>query len=323
MNNYFQDVWAAVLIVLSIIMACLMGGLLWEYRYFCSQAQELQVIKQHYYFCVDELQKKIGHEKKLDFVDGEQREMQDVDIEGLIVIDEDSSDESDDDIARDEEYVRAGEHAPVINRQPGYLKESMIDYLKAEELDSLITAIDMDQWVDYTEQTAVIPKQKGTLQKVVKQVTGKQKISSGRQIKKEIGLVWPINKGMFWLSSLFGPRKRINGTWGFHHGIDMAAAKGTAVKAARQGAVVEAGFQKGYGNTVLIVHDDGFLKTRYAHLHAIRVRKGQIVKQGELIGTVGDTGFVRRTSKDGSHLHFEVYERDLRINPLHCLTRIT
>jgi murein DD-endopeptidase MepM/ murein hydrolase activator NlpD len=50
---------------------------------------------------------------------------------------------------------------------------------------------------------------------------------------------------------------------------------------------------------------------------------GQKIKQGIIVGTVGETGFVRKKGKDGSHLHFEVYERGKRINPLHCLPRTT
>jgi murein DD-endopeptidase MepM/ murein hydrolase activator NlpD len=122
------------------------------------------------------------------------------------------------------------------------------------------------------------------------------------------------------LSSLFGPRKRIDGTWGFHHGVDMAAVKGTIVKAARAGTVTEACFQTGYGNTVVVQHTEK-IKTRYAHLHAIRVSAGQKVKQGAVVGTVGETGFIRKKGKDGSHLHFEVYEKGKRVNPMHCLPR--
>lgn len=146
------------------------------------------------------------------------------------------------------------------------------------------------------------------------------KISAVRRPIKNFGLEWPIDKDKFWLSSLFGARKRINGTWGFHHGIDMAAIKGTSVKAARSGVVVEACFQTGYGNTVVIAHNTT-VKTRYAHLHAIRARVGQRVTQGTVVGTVGETGFIRKKGKDGSHLHFEVYEHGKRINPMHCLPR--
>ncbi len=224
----------------------------------------------------------------------------------------------------DDDYV--DDSFVVINRQPEYLKQSTFDYMQAQELNSLMTAIDVDRWSDYTESSSrpVIsaPTKKPTAQnkRVTKPVTKpKQHITVQRSFK-DCGFILPIDAGKFWLSSLFGPRKRVDGTWGFHHGIDMAAVKGTPVKVARAGTVVEAGFQTGYGNTVVVQHSDA-LKTRYAHLHTIRVYMGQKIKQGIIVGTVGETGFIRKKGKDGSHLHFEVYEKGKRVNPMHCLPR--
>jgi murein DD-endopeptidase MepM/ murein hydrolase activator NlpD len=221
----------------------------------------------------------------------------------------------------DDEY--ADDSFVVINRQPDYLKQSTLDYMEAQDLNSLMTAIDIDRWSDYTESPVIsLPTKKTTLQKkrVVKPaVKPKTHVTMQRPIK-DCGFMWPIDADKFWLSSLFGPRKRHDGSWGFHHGIDMAAVKGTIVKAARAGTVVEASFQTGYGNTVVVQHSDA-LKTRYAHLHTIRVCMGQKIKQGSIVGTVGETGFIRKKGKDGSHLHFEVYEKGKRVNPMHCLPK--
>jgi murein DD-endopeptidase MepM/ murein hydrolase activator NlpD len=253
---------------------------------------------------------------------GEEEESE-IEIKEILAAENSDAPDNDDDYV-DEPFV-------VINRQPEYLKQSTLDYMQAEELNSLMTAIDIDRWSDYTEAPFVpvsknklaTPIKKSTVQnKRVSKPASKPKthITMQRSIK-ECGFIWPIDADKFWLSSLFGPRKRVDGTWGFHHGIDMAAVKGTLVKAARAGTVVEAGFQTGYGNTVVVQHSDA-LKTRYAHLHTIRVYNGQRIKQGIIVGTVGETGFIRKKGKDGSHLHFEVYERGKRINPLHCLPRI-
>src|ERR1051325_11399402 len=84
----------------------------------------------------------------------------------------------------------------------------------------------------------------------------------------DITFAWPIDRSQFWLSSPYGPRRNPNRTRGFHWGIDMAAIKGTTVSAVASGTVVEAGFNKGYGNTIVIKHNDKY-RTRYAHLHRI------------------------------------------------------
>ena len=86
-----------------------------------------------------------------------------------------------------------------------------------------------------------------------------------------------------------------------HKGCDFQAPAGTPVFAARAGIVKEAGWQRGYGNTVEILHQDGYI-TRYAHLSAINVKKGDNVSQGKSkIGEVGKSGLAT-----GYHLHFEL-----------------
>jgi len=129
---------------------------------------------------------------------------------------------------------------------------------------------------------------------------------------------WPIDLSKFWLSSLYGPRKLANGELSFHYAIDMASLKGTPVKAAASGKITLAHTISGYGNCVMIEHNDRY-KSRYAHLDSISVKVGQAVSHGDYIGTVGDTGFVRKSGKDASHLHFEIYQDGQRVNPLKFL----
>ncbi len=106
--------------------------------------------------------------------------------------------------------------------------------------------------------------------------------------------------------SSYGPK-----AGGLHNdGINIAAAKGTPVKAAENGVVVYAGNElKGSGNLVLIRHDDRWM-TAYAHLDAIKIERGQVVKRGDIIGAVGSTGSV-----DTPQLHFEVRRGTQAINP--------
>lgn len=93
----------------------------------------------------------------------------------------------------------------------------------------------------------------------------------------------------------------INGANRTHKGIDIAASKGTDIVAARAGTVVYAGWDSGgYGNLVIIEHDNG-TQTYYGHNSSILVSVGQFVAQGEHIAEMGSTG---RSS--GSHCHFEI-----------------
>jgi murein DD-endopeptidase MepM/ murein hydrolase activator NlpD len=85
-----------------------------------------------------------------------------------------------------------------------------------------------------------------------------------------------------------------------HRGQDIAATEGTGVRASSDGVVVFAGSRAGYGNTVVVRHEDG-VETLYAHLRGVAVEVGERVGSGTIVGSVGQTG--RAT---GPHLHFEV-----------------
>ena len=97
-----------------------------------------------------------------------------------------------------------------------------------------------------------------------------------------------------------------------HQGIDFGAGTGTPVVAAGDGVVVEARRWGGYGNWVRVRHSGGW-ETGYAHLSRFGkgIRAGQRVRQGQVIAYVGSTG--RST---GPHLHYEVWLKGRRINPV-------
>lgn len=100
----------------------------------------------------------------------------------------------------------------------------------------------------------------------------------------------------------------------YHPGLDITSPIGTPVKPVGPGIVEFAGFRAdGYGNTVIVDHGDG-LKTLYAHMNKISVGAGNNVTPDISIGTVGITG---RTT--GPHVHFEVREKDVQVNPLNLL----
>jgi murein DD-endopeptidase MepM/ murein hydrolase activator NlpD len=125
--------------------------------------------------------------------------------------------------------------------------------------------------------------------------------------------IWPANG---WLTSTMGTRQDpMTGAADFHAGLDIAAEQGQPVYATAAGTVTSAEYHNAYGN--LIVLDHGFgLQTRYGHLSAFGVNKGQTVKRGDIIGRVGATG-----KATGSHLHYEVLANGRLVNPLELLTQ--
>ena len=110
-------------------------------------------------------------------------------------------------------------------------------------------------------------------------------------------LSWPVSTG--YVSSGYKWR-RLGGSTSFHGAIDIAASRGTPIKAAAGGVVILARYYGLAGNTVFIDHGGG-MTTLYFHMDKIQVKVGQTVITGDQIGTVGNTG--RST---GPHLHFEV-----------------
>ena len=96
-----------------------------------------------------------------------------------------------------------------------------------------------------------------------------------------------------------------------HSGIDFTAKKGTEVYVTGDGYVEEIENKRwGYGKSIVINHGFGY-KTRYAHLSAFKVKKGQKVTRGELIGLIGSTG-----KSTGPHLHYEVVKDGVKVNPI-------
>jgi murein DD-endopeptidase MepM/ murein hydrolase activator NlpD len=116
------------------------------------------------------------------------------------------------------------------------------------------------------------------------------------------------------LSSAFGWRKDpFSGVRSFHKGIDIVADTGTPVKASMDGRVSMVGFSPILGRYVIITHSGGY-QTMYAHLNSAQVARGARIKQGEVLGEVGNTGY-----STGAHLHFVIYNNGREINPLEQL----
>lgn len=118
----------------------------------------------------------------------------------------------------------------------------------------------------------------------------------------------PITRG--WLSSQFGYRKDpFTGKRKWHSGIDLAGANGDEIKATAAGVVTFSGNMWGYGNIVVIEHENDY-KTRYAHCQDLVVKVGDIVQKGQTVALMGSTG--RST---GPHVHYEVVKGYTKVDP--------
>lgn len=119
-----------------------------------------------------------------------------------------------------------------------------------------------------------------------------------------------LNKNLTRMASGYGWRiDPIYHTRRFHAGMDFTAPTGTDIYATANGTVIVSGWEQGYGNCVQINHGYGYT-TLYGHMSAIKVRNGQSVKRGDVIGLVGSTG-----KSTGPHLHYEVHFKGEVMNP--------
>ncbi len=179
----------------------------------------------------------------------------------------------------------------------------MGDSLEPEDPDHItksLTEAQLLKSIRYSEQR---------LKKQKKRLNSNSKSSSTQQYAHYLN---PVKTG--YISSKYGMRNDpINGRHRFHKGIDIAGRKGSSIETIASGFVTFAGHKGGYGNVVEIHHSDS-LKSRYAHLNTILVKKGSVVRQGEKIATLGATGRVT-----GPHLHLEVWKNGSAVNPQNYL----
>lgn len=141
-------------------------------------------------------------------------------------------------------------------------------------------------------------------------------VAAQKDILSEIPNTWPIQGGIGHISMYFGQNEYpfSAGQWYLHTGIDISTYRsGDPILATADGKIIDASYTAELGNSVTIQHSHGFI-TRYAHLRSIRVKKGQQVAQGQVVGTLGNTG-----KSTGPHLHYEVHLGTSIIDPLRFL----
>lgn len=159
------------------------------------------------------------------------------------------------------------------------------------EIEQIQSANAMDEWNIFPGEKLLIPG-------------GKRIMRNGSFVARRAveRCIWPVNGEV---SSLFGYR------WGrLHSGIDIIEDIGAPVRAAWRGKITYVGWYGGYGETIVMEHQNGY-STLYGHLSDYAVDVGQIVKAGQIIGYVGSSG-----NSTGPHLHFEVRREGEAVNPL-------
>ncbi|OGG29808.1 hypothetical protein A2973_00350 [Candidatus Gottesmanbacteria bacterium RIFCSPLOWO2_01_FULL_49_10] len=127
--------------------------------------------------------------------------------------------------------------------------------------------------------------------------------------------VIPTQSRFQWPISRFGLTTRFSLG---HPGLDLTSPKGTAIKPVSEGKVLWIKrLSWGYGNHVLVEHD-GDAKSLYAHLSKVEVKEGQTIDKDTIVGEVGSTGW-----STGNHLHLEIYQDGIPVNPLEVLPTVS
>ena len=174
---------------------------------------------------------------------------------------------------------------------------------KAENMENIKARVSMETGVSFTHGRRYRISARSLLIAALIVVLATASVFAAYRIslaKEVIDLPEDDERGMF-ISMPFGMVTPPHSEFAREHaGIDFPAATGTPVLAAADGTVIGAGFTAGYGNYVMLEHEDGY-STLYAHMEDILTEEGKTVQKGDEIGTVGSTG-----NSTGPHLHFEL-----------------
>lgn len=197
----------------------------------------------------------------------------------------------------------------VSMRQLAYLNELKSPYIIIENrVLRLPGGVEGEKTLEANKTTK---KKAGNTAKKLRKPSQERRIGALRPLKKPPkahgSFIWPIEGRLI---SRFGAKGK-----GLHNdGINLAAPRGTPVRAAQSGIVAYAGNElRGFGNLLLIRHEKG-LMSAYAHNEALLVKSGESVSRGQEIARVGSTGSVERPQ-----LHFEIRKGREAINPLRYL----
>lgn len=159
-------------------------------------------------------------------------------------------------------------------------------------------------------------------QSVMDVIEGAKILQEGNELEENAPTIPVSNNSLFIMpiegeiTSEFGQRVHpVFNTVREHNGIDISGEYGDKIRASMAGVVAETGEDPTLGKYIWIVNGD--YRTLYAHCSKIIAQKNQRIKQGDIIAEVGDTGLA-----SGVHLHFEIWENDMPVNPLDRIDKI-
>lgn len=217
---------------------------------------------------------------------------------------------------RDVEKVEDAVSADIADLQSleeefGYLHKDLLERrsalaLRVSEQQDQLDRLDAEV-AHFEGELASLSREESSIRAAIEEAAAPQRTL----VVSSSGFVRPVPGA---ISSGFGMRVHpITGQNRMHNGVDMNAAMGDPIRAAKAGTVILAGVKGGYGNTIMIDHGDGMV-TLYAHQSKLGASVGDHVDAGEIIGYAGSTG-----QSTGPHLHFEVRINGSPVDPTRYL----
>ncbi|MEG0929372.1 M23 family metallopeptidase [Algoriella sp.] len=183
---------------------------------------------------------------------------------------------------------------------------TIYDMRVSENIDSVNSEIDNYTAEDIEKLIDKIEAESKSLNEVLRSAGVKDANLSSMPVLKPVADKY-VNRLASGYGTRFHPILKVNK---MHKGLDFAASTGTPIYATGDGSVKVSEFNSGYGNMVVLKHGNGY-ESLYAHMSRAKVRSGQNVKRGDVIGYVGSTGL-----STGAHLHYEIHKNGETVDPV-------
>lgn len=223
-------------------------------------------------------------------------------------------------LAQERQELEDAKAAQVAAREELTERQNELETQRAEA-DALMQKIQAES-DEYQDTLDALDQEEEDIQARIVELS-KQTTSGTSNATTGVVTSWMGSGGYMWpekvskrITSPFGPRSSPGGIGSTNHkGVDIGGVGYTTqVLASKAGTVIVSQYSQSYGNYVVVSHGSGNT-TLYAHMSQRLVSAGQNVEQGQVLGITGSTG-----NSTGAHLHFEITEGGVRVNPLNYLT---